>query len=527
MRSPENVSAAVMDSSRDIHEISRTASLFQLSKRNGFSQFMDGARKAVTCACEEIQRIILSEKSIKNQYHNAFIIILAMGLLVSISGCGGGGGGSAGSPAPGGLAATPGDYALITRASASVGSTPVSIAYGAAYLRAALPSEQKVTLTERFYTAHRPSGAIGPIFDIQPDGLPFLEGTRICIKISDDNYTGEDLTIVTGAALNQPVAGSSGSGNEVCAPLTHSSPYSLARVRKLSAPEYTVFGSLDAKELYKYKVTSRTEDHSQWGQMFFVRIEVYCDFQCMESGEREFSFMMGKQDDHGFFDPMPDDLFIWDNGTYPLWKDVSGMPWVNLTNSDGEVVGGIAYLLAAEYVKYFLGGSGQMDDYISRLDPPEIKIQRFIYNGNATKQEGFIEIIKNETESPGVIKVFSRDAMNVEKTYLIDRETAGVTKKWIDHSEGAEKTLSLSPGDSGYEVLNAEVLNYVYTIVGIHDTPDETKGDAWDKIPRMLPVQELFAVNVMNLLRGYGWQNLVEIETYYRDRLKTWKNDQL
>ena len=74
--------------------------------------------------------------------------------------------------------------------------------------------------------------------------------------------------------------------------------------------------------------------------------------------------------------------------------------------------------------------------------------------------------------------------------------------------------------------MNEELLYFLYVLVGMEDTPDYTTGDPLDEYPRYTPNQELFAVNVMNLLKGQGWNNLEAIEAYYRDRVKLWSNSQ-
>ncbi|MFC1474601.1 hypothetical protein ACFLQK_01030 [bacterium] len=461
-----------------------------------------------------------------NQYLNGTLsAALLLAGICFFAGCGGGGRDAG----PSGAASYyPASYVLVERASGDVGPELSRISYDNTFLVAALPSGREVTLAERFYTSGRPMGIVGKVFDIQPDNLPFKEGTQLCISTSGTGYSGRGLVIVTGQSLDQPLESLS-SSSRVCAYLEHSSPYSLAHARNLGAKEYTIFGALDAKENpdYTVKITSSTENHDSWGSMFVVNITVHCDYQCMVSGEREFRFMAGQQQEgSNILDPLPDDLLIVESGgTYPLWTDSDGMPWIHLRTPDGVTVGGIAYLLAAEYVSYFLG-PGKMSQYIDEMDPNENSIQRFFFRDGRSSPYLFVEITRNETDMPGMIRILVKKSGETDKTYMVDRSTAEITKSW-NSPNGGVVSVSAAPGDSGYDEINRDLLYMVHSVVGLDDTPDETRGDARDLIPRYLPIQELFAVNVLNLLRGLGWHNLEAIEIYYRDRLELWNNSQV
>ncbi len=440
----------------------------------------------------------------------AALSVFLVAVLLAAAGCGGGGGDASDPVAASGV------YALKSLASTDVGPVTTTILAGSAMLEASLADTQTVTVAERFYTSGRPSGLIGKVYDIQPDGLPFVSGTRFCISASGTGYSPAELEIVTGPALDQYMDSLPDySGNRVCAALSHSSPYSIKRARSLTTPDYTIFGSLYSLDTYKYdyKVVAENGTDS-WGSYYKVDITVNCDFNCIESGRRQFRFYQGGDNDG--------DLYIDENeGTYPMWLDFAQMKWAHLKSADGATVGGIAYLLSAEFCKFFLGSSSLMDSYIKMLDPDQNSLQRFFYKEGKTKPYLFVELIKDETLISGKVKV------NIEKddqplhSYLIDRTTASITETWTSTIDGLH-TTTVTLSDSGYSDMNQYVLYYVYLIVGLDDTPDETRGDPYDVYDRYLPVQELFAVNVMNLLKGQGWQNLEAIEVYYRDRLEMW-----
>jgi len=444
-------------------------------------------------------------------------------LVVSVCGCGGGGGAAGG--AGGSLqSAGTGNYVLVERTSADVGPEGAALSWNSVYLEAALSKEKKVTITEKFYTSRRPTGVVGKIFDIQPDGLQFLPGTRLCLSAEGTGYSPSDLVVVTGPNLDVELdSRPESSRDRVCTELSHSSPYSLSRARDLEAAEYTIFGSLDAKEKYRYTVDQETIDHQLWGNSLQVDIKVYCDFQCMESGERKFIFVQGGQPGggDGSFEPGDGDLYVIDDGTYPLWRDMDGVPWIRLKSTNGTVVGGIAYLLAAEYVNYF-AGSGTTSKYISLLDPSQISVQRFFYRDGETSAYRYVEIERDESAMAAKIRVLVKVDGRPDRTFIIDRTTAEISKSWVSSIDGKHEVVA-SPGDDDYQDVNDEVLYYVQVLVGIEDTPDETAGNPWDDYPRYTPLHELFAVNVMDLLMGYGWNNLEMIESYYRDRLDLWR----
>ncbi len=429
------------------------------------------------------------------------------------AGCGGGGGGgSAAGIAPSTSGATP-VYALISPVSRTVGAAPTTIAAGDVTLDAALATTTTVTVTERFYTSGRPLGVIGKIYDIKPDGLAFLAGTRLCISYEGSTYPASELVIVTGENLDQPLATTVDSGRgRVCANLQHSSPYGMRRAMNLKTPADTFFGNLniDAKEPYRYTVTTSAETDSEIGGLTVTKILVDCNLQCRESGEHTFKVAQG-----GDYDGA---LFIRDSGAYPFWTDLSNLKWIYFRNEAGAIVAGIAYLLAAEYIDAYTGG-GTMASYISRLDPAENRIQRFFFEEGDIRPYLTIEVIRDDATAPGVVRVIITNEYDITYTYVINRTTAAITKSWNCPSDGPH-SVSVSPGDAEYKSINTELLYNFYVLIGLDDTPDYTKGNAWDQYWRHSPNQELFAVNVMNLIKGLGWNNLEAIEMYYRDRLE-------
>ena len=422
-----------------------------------------------------------------------------------LAGCGGGGGGAGVSQ---NAAAPPkGVYSLISPASLDIGPATAAVSTTGATLEASLGATTTVTVSERFYTTGRPAGAAGKIYDIKPDGLAFRPGTRLCISYENAGYAPNELTIVTGEALDQPVPSSVNAGRgSICAELSHSSPYGMRRATSLTIPDSTFFGNMRTKELYKYSVKSYSETDRDLGALSVVKIFIDCNFACVESGERIF-----KVASNG-------DLLILDNGAYPLWYDLEQLKWIHLKNEQGAITAGIPYLLAAAYTDYYVGG-GPLSGFSSQLDPADNRIQRFFYLKDPVKPYLYVEIIREDSTSPGVIRaVVDRDG-HPKLSYVIDRATAAITKTWISTVDGFH-SVSAAPGDSAYNDLNAELLYYIYVLVGIEDTPDYTAGNAHDQYPRYTPNQELFAVNVMDLLKGLGWNNLQAIEAYYRDRLQ-------
>jgi hypothetical protein len=422
------------------------------------------------------------------------------------AGCGGGGK----SAAP--ITSDAGSYSLVEPVAREIGPAPATLVSGGATLVASLPATTTVTVTKRFYTYNRPEGVAGKIYDIKPDGMAFRSGTKLCISYSEaTDYQPNELTIVTGEQLDQEVASTLDAANgRICAQLQHSSPYGLARARSITTPAYTFFGDMRTKELYRTKVTTTSETDSERGALAVTTILVDCNLNCIESGERTFKVVQG-----GKYDG---DLYIGDNGAYQLWKDLGNLRWVQFKNSQGGLVAGIAYYLAVQYAKYY--GGSPLPGYEAQLDPPDNRIQRFFYNSQGGLIPDFyIEIIREDSTSPGVIRAKVNRPNHPNFAYVINRSTAAITKSWVSTMDGAH-SVSAAPGDAAYKAINDELLAAVYDLIGLDDTPDYTDGNAWDQYARYNPNQELFAVNVMNLLKGFGWNNVKQIEVYYRDRLK-------
>jgi len=442
----------------------------------------------------------------KRKLKAALLAATAILICAGFAGCGGGGGNSA-APA----AASAGSYTLISPASREIGSTSVTLVSGGATLQASLPATTTVTVTERFYSSGRPLGVAGKIYDIKPNGLPFKPGTQLCISYSGiAEYQPDELTIVTGENLDQQLASTLDSGRgRICAQLQHSSPYGLARVESLRTPDYTFFGDTQTKKLYPPKITNASGTDPERGAYSAQTISIDCNLKCFESGARTFEVIQG-----GAY---AGDLYIKDDGSYPLWLDMDELRWMPFKNTSGAVVAGIPYLLAAEYMKYY--GSGGLESYEAQLDPPANRIQRFFFKEGQTAAYLYIEIVRDDTAAPGIIteEINNLDAGDFH--YVINRTTAAITKTWISKIDG-QHTVSAAPGDASYTALNGELLNAIHQLVGIEDTPDYTTGNPHDEYPRYTPLEELFAVNVMNLLKGYGWNNIQQFEAYYRDRLK-------
>jgi len=433
-----------------------------------------------------------------------FIAVLAVAITtLFLHGCGGGGAG-------GDIPTTPSsNYTLLSLASAEVGPAGETITVSGASLDAALADSAEITVCERSYPAGRPSGTLTRVFDIQPDALPFEAGTRLCISYDGTGYDGSDLVIVTGENLDEELATTDySSTSRVCAELQHSSPYSVKRARSLSVPDYTIFGDLSMEESYTYKIETGTDTDSDRGTLQVFEIYVDCAMKCMESGRRIFKLSQGGNYDGG--------LFIYDQGTYPMWLDAHAYEWTDFTNEQGALNAGVAYLLAAEYIDFFVG-SGVMSSYIDQLDPAYNIIQRNFYEEDAVQPYLYIEITRDDTNAPGVITVFVKRSGSVDRTYIIDRSTVAITEEWNTVASG-RASVTFNPGETGYEDEKTKLLTYVYYVLGLDDTPDYTGGNAWDEHTRLTPNQELFATNVMNLVKGLGWGNLAAIEAYYRDR---------
>jgi hypothetical protein len=434
--------------------------------------------------------------------------LTAAAAMLICAGCGGGGGGDS---APQ-VAASVGTYSLISPASREVGTTPVTIASGGATLIASLPATTTVTVTERFYTAGRPAGVAGKVYDIKPDGLAFQPGTQFCISYDDiSEYQPGELTIVTGEQLDQQIPSTvDAPRGRICASLQHSSPYGMARVVNLHTPALTFFGDAAAtKRDFPPKVTATFENDDEFGSLSVTKIRIDCHNQCLEDGERTFKVIQSGT--HA------GDLNIMDDASYPLWTDMNHLEWMHFKNDSGAVVAGIPYLLAAEYMKVY--GGGGLETYEAQLDPADNRIQRFFYYENQTTPYLYIEIIREDSTAPGVIRAEVNRQNQPKFDYVINRATAAITKSWISSLDGPH-TVTAAPGDATYAAINQEFLNNIYVLVGMEDTPDYTTGNAWDVYPRYTPLQELFAVNVMNLMKGFGWNNIQQIEIYYRDRLK-------
>lgn len=425
------------------------------------------------------------------------VFAFALFLAATLTGCGGGGGGATQVTST----QSQGVYSLISPASRDIGTATSTVSTGDATLSASLAETTNVTISERFYTSGRPEGVVGKIYDIKPDGLAFRSGTKLCISYDNIDDDPDELTIVTGEGLDQVVASSADYGKgAICAELSHSSPYGLNRVRNLETPASTVFGDMHTKEDYKYAVKTYSETDSELGALSVVKISVYCNLKCIESGDRIF-----KVASNG-------DLYIDESGAYSLWGDLDQLKWIHLRNDEGGIVAGIPYFLASAYLDYYMGG-GPLSGAMSTLDPSENFIKRFFYKEGAVSPYLYLEIARNDSTQPGVITMKVNRTGDGDRSYTINQTTAAITK-YISNVE----YTSATPGDTGYTTLNNELLGYIYILVGIEDTPDYTAGNAYDEYPRYSPNQELFAVNVMNLLKGYGWNNMQQIEVYYRDR---------
>ncbi|MFA6450178.1 MAG: hypothetical protein WCX65_11955 [bacterium] len=437
--------------------------------------------------------------------------LMAASAVLICAGCGGGGGGTTATPTEAGV----GSYMLVAPVSREIGVAPVTLVCGGATLEASLPATTTVTITERFYTSGRPGGVAGKIYDIKPDGLAFKPGTRLCISYAEaeaEGYLTGELTLVTGERLDQELASTlDGSRGSICATLQHSSPYGMARVMSLRTPDYTFFGGSNTKTLYPIKVTSASEIDDEVGPVSVTKILVRCTpQQCLESGER--TFKVAQSGTHA------GELYIRDEGAYPMWQDMENLKWMPFKNEQGAILAGIPYLLASEYMALYAGGS-PIAGYAAQLDPADNRIQRFFYYENQTAPYLYIEIIREDSTAPSVIRAQVNHRNSPIFNYVINRTTAAITKSWISPVDGPQSVM-VSPGDAAYADINLELLYNIYTLIGMDDTPDYKAGNAWDAYARYTPNQELFAVNVMNLLKGFGWNNINQIEIYYRDRLK-------
>jgi len=438
-----------------------------------------------------------------------FTLPLFILLLISIAllaGCGGGGGGATAPGASVSAAAVSCGAGCVMRpaATAEVGPAGATLSSGATTLTASLAATQTVTIYEKFYVSGRPGGIVGAGVDIQPDGLQFAGGgATLCMSYANTGFTGGSLAIYTGSALDQPLTTWNNTAQQkVCTTLQHASPYGIKLAQSLSIPEYTIFGSLDARDKYFYKVTPTT-DSDEHGDYTETRVHVECNGACMEDGDRYFRLYTG--DNNG-------DMYIRDNGTIRLWRDLGGMKYTSLYNADGAIEAGIAYLLALEYLKYFTD-SGEYDATIALLDPAQNAIHRFIrYNPDNAGYDRYTSIIRDSDS----ITVNVRNDGKAEREFTIDRTTAGITKKVS--GQAAESAL---PADAAYTALQQDLLAYLNEVIGLDNTPDQTEDDFRDAYTRMTACQELFAINVRNLITGYGWSNLEAIEAYYRDRQNT------
>jgi hypothetical protein len=434
----------------------------------------------------------------------AWAALLLIGFAM-LSGCGGGGGGGTAASSANTAAASCGAGCVLRpAASATVGPYGATLSSASASLTASLAATQIVTLYEKFYVSGRPGGIAGTVVDIQPDGIQFANGgATLCLSYAGTGLDGSSLAVYTGGNLDQPLPSwNNAVQQKVCATLEHASPYGLKLAQSLSLREFSIFGSLDAKEKHYNKITttSGTDDHGDYTE---TRIHVECNRECMEDGDRFFRFYTGENNG---------DLYIRDNGTIRLWRDAGGMKYSELYSSDGAVTGGIAYLLALQYMKYFTG-SGAYDATIALLDPSQNAIQRFItYDPDSQGFDRYTSI----TRDGNAITVNVRNDGSAERTFAVDLATAGITKSVA--GQGAQSAL---PASAEYTALQKDLLQYLNEVIGLDDTPDQTAGEPYDPYVRITPLQELFAINVRNLIAGYGWNNLEAIEAYYRDRLNT------
>lgn len=428
-------------------------------------------------------------------------------LVFALSGCGGGGGG--GDNATGASNGATTGYAMRAAASAPVGPNGAVLSDFAASLDATLAATQTVTLYERFYVSGRPAGIIGPIYDIRPDGVQFAGGgAELCISYRGSGQAPGDLQIYTGANFSEPVASYTDTARQmICARLAHASPYGIKRATRLTVPEFTIFADLNTKNEYQYKVETETGTDADLGAFVKYRIAVYCNLQCIEGGDRFFTFIQGGANNG--------DLYIRENGNYPLWWDAGNMKWTNFYSEAGAVEAGIAYLLAAQYVYYFTGDTS-MPTFIAQLDPASNMLNRYIdFDPDEPGFDRYIALVRDA----GSIVVTVRGDGTAERSYTITESTAAISKYAI--SGGTYVTTTALPSDAAYTTLRTELVDYINQIIGYDDTPDETAGDAYDIYTRYTPNQELFAINTRNLITGYGWNNLEAIEAYYRDRQET------
>lgn len=429
-------------------------------------------------------------------------------LLPSIffTGCGGGGGGalSAGS---GSTAASATSYALRPIVSANVGPSGATVSGGGVTFSARMPATQTITISERVYPGGPPASVYGRVVDIQPDGTQFPSGASLCL--SYDGYPGDvsRLAIFTGDNLTQKIASSVVSSNKtLCSTLAHASPYSIGRVIDLTVPSWTLFAMMDKTKFPGILKTSTETDPTR-GSLMVYEILVDCFDACAEGGRRRFKFATGGDHDG--------DLLIDEReASYPMWRDTRQLFWSRLRNSSGAVEGGISYWLAAQFIKYYTG----VDTWTSTIDQPVNRVTRFFYfHDNSLSPDYFVDLMRDETSSPGIITMNTRDSYGHDWTYTIDRATAAITR--VSRFSGGPAPVTATTDAAAYTGLSTEVLSYLFFLVGLDDTPDGSWGDAHDDDVRMSPNQELFAVNVMNLVRGYGWLNTSAVEAYYRDRL--------
>jgi hypothetical protein len=432
-----------------------------------------------------------------------------IGALCALLAAGCGGGKSSGGVQSGAVAYGE-NYTSRQIASGSVGPSGASVAGANVDFHATLPATQTVTIQERFYLANRPGGLIGPVYDIHPDGLNFSASpATLCLSYAGTGFSGSSLEIYTGAALDEalPTTVDTAHGT-VCATLQHTSPYGIKLAENLKIPAYTIFGNLNTKEKYHYSIQTVAGTDPGKGAYTEYRIYVDCNTKCMEGGDRFFRFFRGGEYDG--------DMEIIEHGNYPLWSDVGNMKWLHLYSSPGKGIdAGIAYLLALEYVYYFTGdGAAKSTEAI--IDQTTNLIQRFI-NTRPDNPTGYERYISMKRDS-GTITVRVEGDGAAARSFTVEESTAKITKTFI--SNGTQQTATATPSDAAYTALRDDLLEYVNEIIGLDDTPDETAGSSTGEYVRMTPNQELFAINVRDLLTGNGWGNLEAIEGYYRDRNK-------
>lgn len=436
---------------------------------------------------------------------------------LAVAGCGGGGGGSnapasAGAPASSGTAT---NYSARRLASGEVGPGGRTLAGAGVTLTASLDATATLSIIERVYPDGPPTGIVGRVVDLQPDGTRFRgSGARLCLSYAA--YAGDvsELAIYTGANLDEKLAVTADAGSRMlCTTLAHASPYAIRRVRDLTLPEVSLFTTMD-KTKNPAIVTTSTEEDPTRGTLTVIDIEVPCDLACVESGLRRFKFAAAG-DHRG-------DLLIDERqAAYPLWKDAGSLFWTRLYGDSGGLQGGIAYYLALQFIAYYGGGAGVG---AGTLDPATNRVTRLFYlHSGSTSPDLVVDLSRDDATAPGVVKMEVRDDYGKSWLYTIDRTTAAITKK--AEFGGGPPAVTAQVTDAAYTALDTEALQDLYMLLGLDDTPDETPGDAHDKYVRMSPNQELFAVNVMNVLRGYGWMNTRAIEAYYRDRLACLTDD--